>query len=152
MLRMPFSLKNAAQTFQHLIDTVCHGLDSPSCKSTAFWWLARMYRHQKSIFACTSSDFISTAWSLMSPRTSLVTAPLTSSASASPDQYHAITEQSECHHTSQATSNRQGLARICRHGQFLLKVYSSCSKDDVATLEGIDSRVVFRGGPGLVPS
>ena len=27
-LQMPFGLKNAAQAFQCLMDTVCHGLDS----------------------------------------------------------------------------------------------------------------------------
>ena len=54
-LRMLFGLKNTAQAFQHLMDTICHGLEF------AFVYidniLLRTLRLTSNIFACCFRDF-----------------------------------------------------------------------------------------------
>ena len=66
-LRMPFGL-NAAQAFQHLMDTVCQGLDF------VFVYIDILAASQDvaTHTGCSFSDLRSTAWSSTSPKASSV--------------------------------------------------------------------------------
>ena len=140
-LRMPFGLKNAAQAFQCLMDTVCHGLefafvfiddilvaskDIETHKQHLCLLFQRLQEHglvinvSKCQFERNSLDFLG----------------------------HCITcagimplpEKSRRHHPTRPTNHSQGPARIRGYGQFLPQVHSSAAHTILPLFEALSGK------------
>ena len=61
-LRMPFGLKNSAQAFQHLMDTVCRGLDFAFVYIDDILVASNNIETHKNTSACFFSAYKNLAW------------------------------------------------------------------------------------------
>ena len=124
-LRMPFGLKNSAQAFQRLMDTVCQGLDCAFVYMTDILVASRNAKEHKVHLR----QLLQHLQVLVRPQQNRF--PGSSHYTA---RYHSLTLKGGRCQGVQAANHSERTTGICGDGQFLPPFYPGCCQDHDATL------------------